>query len=187
MAAVLFLLAVEGGVLWYGVTNYRPPRLDSSRVAVRIADASRTSPASEPRSAAFDFHVSRSVAEDCRRVRSYSCERLEEILGEMAAQPVDVEWARRTEARIARVFDGAHAGYRIRALACRRTRCAIEVASDGDYPRVSLSADDALDRELGWDGATNIAWEVDAKTRRWTIVTVATWKKRPSPVVAGST
>ena len=186
MAAVLFLLAVEGGVLWYGVTNYRPPRLDTARAAARVADASHTGPASGPRSAVFDFHASKSVVEDCRRTRMDSCESLDKILGEMAAQPVDVEWATRTEARIARVFDGAQAGYRIRALECRRTRCAIELASDGDYPRVSLSADDALDRELSWDGATNSAWEVDAHTGRRTIVTVATWKKRPSQVVAGS-
>src|SRR5690242_12155280 len=93
MAAVLFLLAVEGGVLWYWVTHYRPPEIDAPRATARVDDSPRTPTPPEPRSAVFDFHVSKSVAEDCRRVRMSSCERLDEILGEMAAQPLDTEWA----------------------------------------------------------------------------------------------
>jgi hypothetical protein len=51
------------------------------------------------------------------------------------------------------------------------------VASVSEYPRISLAADDALDRELDWSMPTVSAWEQNAGA--FTIVTVVCWVRRP--------
>jgi len=180
MAAVILLLLLEGAMLWHLVMGIRLPPADA---AVRPR---RESPPRIPaapvgaRSMVFNFRVSKSVIDDCRRTPMYNCQRLDNILAKMAAQPRDLTWAPDTESRLARVLVDDARGVHIRALECRSTLCAAELASDTDYPRVSLASDDALDRELRWDGATTTAWEDDARTGRRTIVTAVTWEMRES-------
>lgn len=179
MAAVILLLLLEGAMLWYLVMDVRLPPADAA-VPPRRESPMRIHAAPVARSMVFNFRVSKSVIEDCRRTPMDNCKQLDKILAEMAAQPRDFAWAPDTEARLARVLIGTARGVHIRALECRSTRCAAEIASVTDYPRVSLSLDDALDRELRWDGATTTAWEDNANSGQRTIVTVATWEMRES-------
>lgn len=192
IAAVLFLLAVEAGLLAYFAGDFRPVRLDppESSAATRRASAPdlarvdvRTG-TPEPdlpidlSHVGRPFRVSDSVVKDCRHLMERGCQALDEFLGLMAAQSRDPDWAARTEARLARVLTrGGRRDYQIRALECRSSLCAIEVASELEYPRISLSPDDALDRELAWSGPTVSAWEEDADML--TIVTVVSWIRRP--------
>lgn len=97
----------------------------------------------------------------------------------MAREVRDGAWATTMETRLAALItEHGRKPYRIRALECRRSSCAMEVASDVDYPRVSLIADDVLDRELRWTGETFIALEDDSATGTRTSVTVAMWRAR---------
>jgi hypothetical protein len=184
MAAVLFLLAVEAGMLAYFAGDFRPARLglpESAPTARRVGVPGQSTEPDRPidlSMAGWPFRMSDSVVEDCRRFPNSGCEARDEFLGVMAGEWRDPEWAARTEASLARVITrGGRRDYKIRALECRSSRCAIEVASDTDYPRISLITDDALDRELTWYGPSASAWEEHANVL--TIVTVATWVRRP--------
>jgi hypothetical protein len=190
MAAVVFLLAVEGALMSILASSglSRWPSIAEAAAAPRRAAAADFAPpfVRHETSArirglvpnARPFRLSDSIVQDCLRTPMFNCHQLDQFLDRMASESRDDDWASVTERRLADLVALGHDDYRIRALECRNTRCAIEVASNGDYPRVSLGADDSLDRELVWDGATTIAWEHDARTGRPTTVTVATWKRR---------
>jgi hypothetical protein len=127
----------------------------------------------------FPFHLSPSVVEDCRHSPGFTCRGLEQFLDEMTYEWRDATWAAEMETRLEQwVTRGQRDRYRIRALECRSTRCAVEVASEFGYARVVLASDDVLDRALRWTGATAAAWEIDPSTGNVTVVTVATWQRR---------
>jgi hypothetical protein len=127
----------------------------------------------------LEFRLSPSVVEECQRALGLGCRQLGEFINEMAHEWPDPMWAADMEARLSQlVTRGDRHNYRIRSLECRSTRCAIEVASEVDYARVSLVSDDVLDRALRWSGFSAAAWEENPSGGRTTIVTVAAWERR---------
>ena len=127
----------------------------------------------------YEFRLSPSVVEDCQRPPASGCRPLAEFLEEMARERRDPMWAADMESRLAQlVTRGERHNYRIRSLECRSTRCAVEVASEVDYARVSLVSDDVLDRALRWSAVSAAAWEENPSGGRTTVVTVATWVRR---------
>lgn len=204
MAAVLLLLAVESAMLWYFVGGFEarvswqavvPPLapqnpvsaigargLATARIATNDVAAEETPLESRSTRIGLPFQLSESVEEDCRRTRTFSCWYLHGFIDDLAAEWRNPAWAAEMEERLERVITrGERRKYEIRALECRDTRCAVEVATVGVYARVSLVSDDRLDRELRWYGASTIAWEDPANTGVPVIVTVATWEKRTTP------
>jgi hypothetical protein len=203
MAAVLFLLAVESAMLWYFVGGFEaraswravvPPiaprnpvfagarGLATVRIVTNDVAVEETPPETRSTRIGFPFQLSESVEDDCRRSRTFSCSYLHGFIDDLAAEWRNPVWAAEMEDRLERAITrGERRKYEIRALECRDTRCAVEVASAGVYARVSLVSDDRLDRELRWYGASTIAWEDGANTGIPVIVTVATWEKRTTP------
>jgi hypothetical protein len=110
------------------------------------------------------FPISTSVATDCRRLAG-TCDEGLQLLSKMVQEPRDAEWAKEMESRLRAHFLTAQPGkYSIRAIECRSTVCAAEVASpDGPYlggPYSFVAANDLyngpsfLGYETGELGAT---------------------------------
>jgi hypothetical protein len=122
------------------------------------------------------FKMSESVELACaRRPQWNDCKRLNAFLERMTAEARDPSWAPGMEARIERfTYEGERGQYRIRALECRSTRCALEVASESKNVGISYVGDNA-DRMFPISSA--IAAEHDPQTGIRTNVIVQVWQK----------
>jgi hypothetical protein len=161
-----------------GLMQIRRPATRSANSSVTSAESTRQVTAGRW-AIGFPFRLSASVVEDCQRSPKFVCRGLEQFLNDMADEWRDKVWAADMETRLERLITRAAGDqYRIRALECRSTRCAVEVASEVGYARVSLVSDDALDRALRWSGASAAAWEEEPSSGIRTIITVATWQRR---------
>lgn len=122
------------------------------------------------------FKPSDSIVSDCLLVSWRPCQELKVFLERLEAESRDEAWARDMEARIEKaVVSGERGKFRIRALECRRTRCALEVASEVDTIGLLSDADPEFD-ELMFPRASGIAREDDPLTGTRTIVSVQTWQ-----------
>lgn len=123
------------------------------------------------------FALSKSVTEACKE--RGDCEDLEIFLVKMAAEPRNPDWAPRMERYIVqsiqREEDGA---LRIRALECRTTRCAIEVASEA---QMGIQKSWKFDGELRLEGASGYGRELERDTAILTKVMVHTWRSKDAP------
>ena len=98
------------------------------------------------------------------------------FLERMATETRDTEWAPAMEARIERsTYEGERGQYRIRALECRSTRCALEVASESKNTGIRFVGDSA---DQMFPSTKAIAWEHDPQTGIQTHVIVQVWQKR---------
>jgi len=122
------------------------------------------------------FAMSHSVIDTCRRL-PWTCTEVDVFLERMRAEVRSEPWAQDLELRIARAtLTRANGRYRIRALECRRSRCAIEVASEValyDFNEI-FEADPEFD-DLMWPRDAAFANELDPATGIATLVSVQTW------------
>jgi hypothetical protein len=151
VAIVCTVLALAAS--WY-LSRESPPR---ARVSAATADAARTDASrSNPRtgismkpgasaSVATDgpddtwvaprsFHMSLSALDYCERTGWQVCREVEAFTAQMAQEPRDDAWAAGMENEIARAVAVAHPSAHVRALECRRRRCALEYAVPADSP-----------------------------------------------------
>jgi len=123
------------------------------------------------------FQMSDSVAGNCRRNPGFPCDDLDQFLERMKAESRDPEWAPAIEQYIVKSLQIEEEGaLRIRALECRRTRCALEVASEAQSGIQKAWKMGALDIRESWFAAWGT--ERDASTGVETRVWVHTWRRK---------
>jgi len=134
---------------------------------------------SEPSLVGLPFELSPSVRANCRLWEG-DCKEMDAFLERMKAEPRNTEWAREMEARIEKaVTSGERGKFRIRALECRSTRCALEVASEVDSIGVQFDSDPAFD-EIMFARPGYYARESDPQTGITTLVSAQTWQTTES-------
>jgi hypothetical protein len=130
--------------------------------------------------AAPPFEVSASVHEFCGNTEWLACREVEAFLDEMAAEPRDAAWASDMESRIASaVTMGLQGHARIRALECRRARCAMEYAMPAEFADLQFEGDLSFGNALVPNTGVFLP-ELDSATGTF-IVTVLTWRKSDAP------
>jgi hypothetical protein len=130
---------------------------------------------SEPSVVGMSFELSESVRENCERSEG-ACKELVRFLVRMTAEPRNATWARDMEARIEKaVLSGERGKFRIRALECRSTRCALEVASEVDRIGIEFDSDPAFN-DLMMPRQGFFANEHDPQTGITTLVSVQVWQ-----------
>lgn len=150
------------------------PVLPSNHLSVATTSAERD-PLSEPRQVGLPFELSGSVRINCQRFAS-DCRELNLFLKRMAAEPRSADWAGAMEARIEKaVLSGERGKFRIRALECRSTRCALEVASEVDRIGVAFDSDPDFD-EIMFPRPGYFADEDDPQTGTTTLVSAQVWQ-----------
>lgn len=100
------------------------------------------------------FPTSASVQDSCKK--NPDCDRVNAGLKEMAEEPRDVSWATNMEDQLRDYSASFGSGkYTIRAVECRESLCAIEVASVYGILPPALPYGSSLDRQLSsWDSWT---------------------------------
>jgi len=127
------------------------------------------------------FERSPSVVNSCDHVRNDLCKQLDRFLERMSAEPRDPDWAPRMEQFIVRSLAVEEEGaLRIRALECRKTRCALEVASEAQQYGIQKTWD-LGDVDLKETGAAALGAERDPSTGLVTYVNVHTWLRKSAP------
>jgi hypothetical protein len=117
--------------------------------AARAAPLSRQTPAVDAARAGQAFPVSAAVQEGCDRILrekllgEQHCLMAKQALEKMRQERRDEPWATETEAKMRRIIEATPSGnaghYTIRAVECRESMCAVEVASPtGPYPEPTL-------------------------------------------------
>ena len=100
------------------------------------------------------FPVSKSIENNCKLLLKYgpdgSCDFTYKFLKEMAEEPRDPAWANRMEAELRHLVTTERPGFEIRALECRESRCALEVASVMGLFHL-LESDSPINRQLTQD------------------------------------
>jgi len=130
---------------------------------------------SEPSLVGLPFELSPSVRTNCQRWEG-DCKDMDAFLERMKAEPRNAGWARAMEARIEKaVMSGERGKFRIRALECRSTRCALEVASEVESSGVQFDADPALAMDMT-ERRGYFARENDPQTGITTLVSAQVWQ-----------
>jgi hypothetical protein len=128
------------------------------------------------------FPVSASVERECGWLSSHGgkkdeiCDRVQQALSNMADQPRDPSWASKTEAMIRAVAASEGDKFAIRAVECRASACAAEVASTYGFFHWTqkLASDESIGKQLiDWD--STMGYETDSNGTRVT-VTLAIFK-----------
>jgi hypothetical protein len=131
------------------------------------SSAAMTSAAEVP----FDFPDS--VHEFCARAESEACRQVEAFVDEMAMEPRAGEWAADMESRIRSTIDTELQGHaQIRALQCRRSRCAVVYA----MPEAVGSRELAGDLTFGGALVQNAGVSVSEANSTGDVVSVLTWR-----------
>jgi hypothetical protein len=126
------------------------------------------------------FEMSGSVVDQCERWQHW-CDELDKFLARMAGEPRDPAWAPQVEQFIVKQLAVTERNaLRIRALECRSTRCALEVASESQSGVRHEGLWNYGNLDLEWDGASAVGWELDPSTGVQTYVEVETWIRRSS-------
>jgi hypothetical protein len=115
------------------------------------------------------FPLSSSIAATCKRDPDL-CKEAHEWLAQMAQEPRDQQWAPRAEESLRETILAEGDKYSIRALECRRTVCAIEVASIHG-PLFTLKAEE-LERYRLWGRTVIMGYETNEYGKK---VTVTVW------------
>lgn len=148
---------------------------DPGLAAPKVVNAQPDERLSDTSVVGLPFELSRSVQANCDRFRS-DCKELEEFLVRMAAEPRNPGWARDMEARIEKaVMSGERGKFRIRALECRSTRCAVEVSSEVDNLGIEFDSDPEFS-ELMFARPGYFSNEEDPQTGVLTMVSAQTWQ-----------
>jgi len=125
------------------------------------------------------YVLSDSVLDNCERSPRIVCKDFLMFVERMGAEPRNESWARDTEARIEKaVMSGERGKFRILALECRSTHCALEVASEVDYiavTKVDPSFDALMIERPGY-----FAHEDDPRTGIRTLVSTQLWQTSES-------
>jgi len=125
------------------------------------------------------FRVSDSVAKYCAiRPIVTMCEAFEPLLAEFLAESRDTQWAAPVEALIAKsmLVDGKP-WVEIRALECRRMRCALEYAVSVDDLDHDVDGNAELDRLMEPIGGV-MAPEPTTGSGKGLMISVMIWRKR---------
>ena len=124
------------------------------------------------------FELSKSVQANCRMWGD--CSDMRAFLERMAAEPRNDEWARAMESRIEKaVMSGERGKFRIRALECRRDRCALEVASEVDNIGPYFDSDPGFN-EIMIARPGYFGHESDPQTGIETLVSAQIWQTMES-------
>jgi len=188
---VLLVIALGAGVgfawYWRGSQSTHGDRsvvVPAEPVELAIVIANPPAPSNTAHSSSASptnqsFELSPSVQANCRLWEG-DCKELDRFLERMKREPRNTDWARAMEARIEKaVISGERGKFRIRALECRSTRCALEVASEVDSIGVQFDSDPAFD-ELMFERPGYHASESDPQTGATTLVTAQTWQTTES-------
>jgi hypothetical protein len=125
------------------------------------------------------FSISTSVKEQCAPTSQVPdrCDNLYEFLREFANEQREVQWASSMERRLEKsIVENDPPIYRVRALECRTTRCAVEVWAPGEAWNGMLDNDPALSREL-WGTTAKLGFETDSQGNR-IVVTIVGFQLR---------
>ena len=127
-------------------------RKSTNPTALRKNDASASStPSDSDGSTTADlevvgvpFPVSESVEQRCEKFaaehgESTSCKNIHTLLTKMSQEPRDVAWATTLEATLRRLIAADPKQFTIRAIECRTSLCAVEVASSNQFLGFSYS------------------------------------------------
>jgi len=133
------------------------------------------STAGEPR----PFQISRSVTEYCATTpQVMMCQTFEPALAAFLAEKRDAQWAAPVETLIAKSMRvGGKSLFEIRALECRRTRCALEYAVSVDNLDHDVDGNEELER-LMEPVAGVVVPELPDGPGKGKIVSVLIWRKR---------
>jgi len=114
------------------------------------------------------FPVSKSVKDPCR---IGPCLEVVQLLSKMAKEPRDLAWAADFEARLGEIVMAAHGEFTIRAIECRRSLCAVEVASvHGMFPfETRIESSQLTPQEVLWVGIGDFGFETDSSGNRVTV------------------
>ncbi|HEU5134051.1 MAG TPA: hypothetical protein VFU13_02805 [Steroidobacteraceae bacterium] len=125
------------------------------------------------------FGVSDSVTAYCAtRPVVAMCEEFAPRLAEFLAESRDAEWADSMERQIAQwMLADRQSPFEMRALECRRTRCAFEYAVTTDAYGQTLDGYEELDRHMELTGGVT-APELTSGTGHGKWVSVMIWRKR---------
>ena len=135
---------------------YTTKPADPIALPQREVDPSRMTAAIEAEAAEVigrPFPMSPSVEGPCRKEiakdpKTASCDRVLDLLSAMAREPRDPAWAFEAETRLRDLINANPKLFTIRAIECRTSLCAIEVASTyGQYLGVD-GVDKWIDRNL---------------------------------------
>ena len=122
------------------------------------------------------FEMFESVIRQCRRW--HDCEDMDTFLRRMAAEPRDPDWAPQIEQYIVKALAIEEEGaLRVRALECRATRCALEVASEAQQYGIQKTWH-VGDLDLISIGPSAYGSEPDPGTGLVTYVNVHTWRRK---------
>lgn len=126
------------------------------------------------------FKISKSVMQFCEiRPQPMMCEMAWPLHAAFLSETRDAQWAAPMEALIEKSMRvGGKQWVQIRALECRRTRCALEYAVYGDDLDHDADGDEDLERLLEPVGGI-MAPELGEGLAKGMIVSVLFWTKRP--------
>ena len=126
------------------------------------------------------FPMSKSIENNCKWLlqhdSSESCDVVQKFLKEMAKEPRDPVWANRMEAELRHYVTTERPGFEIRALECRESRCALEVASVMGLFHL-FEYDSPIDRQLA-DDLGVFAYEHDPSGARITVTLLPYSRRR---------
>lgn len=127
------------------------------------------------------FRVSKSIENDCKWMlqqgSSEACDDTHEFLKEMAEEPRDPNWANRMEKQLRHYVATETPGFDIRALECRESRCALEVASVMGLFHGNFAYDTPMGRQLSLEHDL-FAYERDLSGARITVTLLPYSRRR---------